>query len=59
MIGIPYAKAVIGEDGQLASLCPECHRLIPERTDGYGESIGNPYGEHYAAEHQMPGTEAS
>lgn len=51
MIGIPYGSKHIGEDGKLYTECAECHTMIPEQTDATGETVGNPYGEHWEQEH--------
>jgi hypothetical protein len=48
-IGIPYAHATFDDDGAPAVVCPACVTMIREHVDRYGETIGNPYGEHWLA----------
>jgi hypothetical protein len=49
--GIPYAKAIVTDDGVLVSECPICGIPIAEEHDTTGEQTTNRYGDHYVQHH--------
>lgn len=51
MIGIPYARADVTDDGKLVRICPECGEVCPEQADTTGEQKTNNYADHYAEAH--------